>query len=898
MKTTASASRAAARGVRTAGLRTFVAGFVAASIVAAGAGAVYLIQFPAGLRSTVRKAAVDRGHGVYGNRSDLRSAFTRAPARILGKLLDPADIPTLHIDIRFRHLQTLYAKRQEALQKGFLIQGEDDFVPASIRLDQRTIPVELRLKGDMPDHFRGDKWSFRIHTRGDAQLFGLRRFSVQDPATRGYQAELLYHETLRRLGVLAPRYFFVRVVVNGNAVGVMALEEHGAKELLERNGRRDGVIVRLDESLLWDSRLAKGERAQRLGGPFESHLVAPIDAFQMAKIAKSPQLMRELEVAAGLLRAFVDGVMPASEVFDVELLGRYLAATELWGAWHASVWLNQRFYLNPLTMRLEPIGFDAHVEIDPDQGAIAAPDSFAGRMLADPEVRAAFERALHMLKRSVESGELIDHLRQVEQRALHELRSEYFLLEDMGFAYLEKRAREMPYPAAAPEQPGPYPVHALAQLIQHGQQHYLELANPLPHEVRIQALDWVDVTGAARPFVAASALSLPLMLPPTPLETRPVPIRIDYRADAAAPDDWLRVGAGIGADGEPKLTRASRGFPALRISPLPTGDIRSQLAQHPFLLLDSDGQRVRIPKGRWTVRGSLVIPPGLNLFVEAGTTLRFEQHASLIVHGTADLQGTAQQPVVLEAASAGGGIDKTWQGIAVFNAPQRSHWSHVTVRHTSGVTQNAWTLTGGVTFHRSDVTMTDCLLEGSQAEDALNIIHSDFALDSITVLDTASDGLDSDFSTGKLTGGLFRNIGTAGGADAIDVSGSNVVVDGTRFAGISDKVISVGEASTLTARNIVAENCGAGAVSKDGSTLDIADSVVRHAGIAGLMSYVKKPEYGPSALRSTRVRILDSARVAVAQRGTRLVIDGEALAGQSVDVDRLYQTVMKPELHR
>jgi hypothetical protein len=298
------------------------------------------------------------------------------------------------------------------------------------------------------------------------------------------------------------------------------------------------------------------------------------------------------------------------------------------------------------------------------------------------------------------------------------------------------------------------------------------------------------------------------------------------------------------------------------------------------------------------VQESLVIPPGMKLFVDAGTTLHFGKNASLIVHGAADMKGTAQQPVVLEAASGGVGADETWPGIAVLNATGRSHWSHVTVRNTRGVTENAWTLTGGITFYRSDVTLANCLLEGNRAEDALNIIHSDFALDGITVLDTASDGLDSDFSTGKITGGQFRNIGIAGGADAIDVSGSRVVVDGTRFDGISDKAISVGEASTLSARNVVAENCSVGAVSKDGSTLDIADSVVRHAKVAGLMSYVKKPEYGPSSLLSTRVQIQDTARSTVAQHGTRLVVDGKLLPGQNVDVDKLYETVMKPELRR
>jgi hypothetical protein len=63
----------------------------------------------------------------------------------------------------------------------------------------------------------------------------------------------------------------------------------------------------------------------------------------------------------GLLRGFIEGTLPASEVFDVERIGGFIAVSQFWGAWHAIRWHNLRFYLNPMTMRLEPIAFDANV---------------------------------------------------------------------------------------------------------------------------------------------------------------------------------------------------------------------------------------------------------------------------------------------------------------------------------------------------------------------------------------------------------------------------------------------------------------------------------------------------------------------------------------------------------
>ena len=46
--------------------------------------------------------------------------------------LKPSELPKINIDIKFKHLTKLHAKRDMALAKGILIQDTDDFVPAFI----------------------------------------------------------------------------------------------------------------------------------------------------------------------------------------------------------------------------------------------------------------------------------------------------------------------------------------------------------------------------------------------------------------------------------------------------------------------------------------------------------------------------------------------------------------------------------------------------------------------------------------------------------------------------------------------------------------------------------------------------------------------------------------------
>jgi hypothetical protein len=238
------------------------------------------------------------------------------------------DLPTLYFDIGFAEFQTMAAQREEALKVGILLQDDDDWARAQIRFQGETIPVRLRLKGDWTDHLNANKWSFRVKTRGDAVLLGMRSFSVQAPYTRSYLNEWLYYEDLRQAGILAPRYSFVNVVVNGESWGIYALEESFSKELLEAQGRREGVIIRFDESLFWERRAllmsGPGEGFDAFGVDpiargFETPGFALVDEFNTAKIAADPALEEQSRAALGLLRGFQSQTMTTSQVFDTDL---------------------------------------------------------------------------------------------------------------------------------------------------------------------------------------------------------------------------------------------------------------------------------------------------------------------------------------------------------------------------------------------------------------------------------------------------------------------------------------------------------------------------------------------------------------------------------------------------
>ena len=301
-------------------------------------------------------AGSERLRGALMERSGAASArgavhaVAMAPIRLLRAVTSDVPVRHLSLDIEFRHLHKIHDKRDEALRTGVLSTSDDDLVPASIDAAGGKVSVKLRLAGDRPDLLEGEKWPLRVHTRSDGHLVGMRRFVLQAPSVRGFQAESLFLEHLRREEVLAPRFLFVDLTLNGKDIGLMALEESFSTELLESQQRRDGAMLRFDAP-------PRGAdfRGAAAAGAADLPIATAISPLRPRHVARSRKLSRDLKTATNLLRAYLDGALRADDVFDADLMGRFLAVAELWGAQNALQWQSLRFYFHPLTARREPM---------------------------------------------------------------------------------------------------------------------------------------------------------------------------------------------------------------------------------------------------------------------------------------------------------------------------------------------------------------------------------------------------------------------------------------------------------------------------------------------------------------------------------------------------------------
>lgn len=283
-----------------------------------------------------------------------------------------------------------------------------------------------------------------------------------------------------------------------------------------------------------------------------------------------------------------------------------------------------------------------------------------------------------------------------------------------------------------------------------------------------------------------------------------------------------------------------------------------------------------IRSGTHHVNAPIRIPKGHTLTIEDGTTLLFAPEAYILSQGPIRAKGSLG--ITLSPAN---GV--SWKGVYVSEAQGTSLLQHTRIIKTTALEDSALILTGAVTFHKSPVTIENTRFEGTEAEDALNIVQSDFKIRNVTFTDTRSDALDLDFCTGTIQGASFSN----SGGDGLDTSGSRVQASKLSFSTIKDKAISGGEQSDLSITNVHVVNTGTGVVSKDGSKVDINNIKTHNIHHYHAMSYTKKGFYGPASL-AIHEETLQPKHVVV-QKENELILNGTSIPGTEMDVDALYK---------
>ncbi|MCI5190545.1 MAG: hypothetical protein D3905_12325, partial [Candidatus Electrothrix sp. AS4_5] len=260
-----------------------------------------------------------------------------------------APLQRLDIDIGFMEYQQLLQDRERALAKGILI--EPTKVKAKIRFNNQTYKAKLRLKGDYKEHWMTKKrLSLKIHLKKNKTILGFNEFSIHKPIARQHPYDATFQSLVRRAGNLSSQHNYVRVFVNGESYGVMDVEEHMTKELLEKQRKKNSLIVKFSNEEIWEFRrendfVPKGYRL--------SDNLLNVKLYEKNKLLESTKYRKQFTyIAQERIKRY------QSHLYDIDKYSKALMFAASWNYFHTIVHSNWRHYWNPYTLQLEPLTTD------------------------------------------------------------------------------------------------------------------------------------------------------------------------------------------------------------------------------------------------------------------------------------------------------------------------------------------------------------------------------------------------------------------------------------------------------------------------------------------------------------------------------------------------------------
>ena len=662
----------------------------------------------------------------------------------------------VYLNIKFKNYRFLLDDRKRSLKNK--IGSNFSKVSGSILYRNKQVKAEFRLKGDLSDHWRSERrMSFRVRVKGSNYVHGFKVFSLQKPSSRQFPYDHIFQNLQQKIGNLSSSHGYIHLFVNGEDWGIMNIEEHMSKELLEKQHKKESIIVKFGNEKKWFYETVSDN-------PYEHYMLS--DDKLNIKVYSDKKYLKEM-----LHRKWYSYIAKKHINGDLDLYDEYSFMTSLIlamssGTGHVLDYGNARYFFNPYTLKIEPITTD-----QADFRKLSSPIEIAN--LYKKIASEAYKEKYYKLVKELLYNNAKSVFSQIQSTfPLDEEIDESIMVEN--FALLEKSLKDYIKKDTVKfvgnilptnKQAADFNDHLYARHYSDGT---IKIYNLLPSDIKILKI-----------IVDGKVVKKNLVVNGYRRENRYDPVVLKTNL------------TGI-FDNKIKIESSYKGYERSYLLGYTyvTRDIHNPLlvknTYKPKWLLNAKQNGKNgwyIKKGEWIVKKPLIIKGNLN--IEKGVKLKFDEDSFLIVNGNLRAVGTVDNKIYLKANH------KVWKGMYVLNGSSNSILENVVVSDTKSLSDGILSLSGGVTFYNSNIKIINSIFKKSRAEDALNIVRSNYTLDNVRIDSSISDGFDSDFSSGLIINSEIFSVN----GDGLDFSGSNATIKNTNFYDVHDKAISAGESS-------------------------------------------------------------------------------------------------------
>lgn len=753
-----------------------------------------------------------------------------------------ANYETAEITISESDFNKLQSQRDLHLANGMITKIPDRYVPAIISYNGKKIKSKIRLKGHMTDHLQNNKWSFRVKTVGGDAFQGMRIFSMMHPGTRNYIYEWIYHQLLNKENIATVRYSFIKLKVNGNDWGIYAVEENFGKELVQNNKLPKGPILGLNPDLYWYARYNEHKKIRvdlenlNIGASFP-------EAYDEEENFKDKESRSNYAKAVIKLERFRRGISKTSETFDIEKLAKFHAILDLVGGQFSLDWSDVKYYYNPVTEKLEPVGYESF--------SVRNSDILCGSSRFKRKHDFNSEWHEYLFSDPIFYAEYLKQLKKVSKVSY--LNSFFSSIEPELENNLAILYKEFPYKKMILDQYFINQKNILALLNQpinpvvyfnefKNDSLYFTCGNNALHPLQINSIDLGDTIIKLNEPIYFSSRS----------KNQPIifePFSVFYNGKFQS-----KKGSNL------ELTFSYPGLSQIKnikAKPIPftvnfTSDefkeIEPNIHNFDFIRVDDELKEIYFLAGNHKIDSDLIIPKGYKVKAILPLSLDLVAESSILSFSPFDFIGTEENPLRIFSSDSSG------KGVCLLNVDRRSTFQNVQFENIGRGFKKSDSRNANLLLYKSKAIIKHCIFS-SKSQIGLLVIKSQVLLSGSRFLHYSKSALSSSFSKINISNVEFENniknalkfIGSNGSVNKIYIKSSITAIqlENNSFFRGSDWKIYNAETAVLV---------------NDHSFLKI-DGINITNTILGFQAEKKSDLYGAAAIEVTNFKMDDLKKI-------------------------------------
>ena len=759
----------------------------------------------------------------------------------------------LYLDVKFEGIQLLNYARESALSRGKITDEENKVtVNGKLSIGNNQYKVELSPTGQSLDMIGSiNKRAYKVTVLEGKKIYGMQEFKLLPPISRHHMVEWVGHALEDKEGLISLRYFFVEVTLNGDDLGVYAIEEHFNKELLENRKAREGIILQTKNDVTISPKQTQ------------------IRIFNEKKISKDLNTRNRIRLLKSALQSLKNNEIEIGRLFDFEKFATQFAIIDLMYGYHA--WgSNSIYYFNPITNLIEPITreynslrysdgqYFGELIIEMYHGEEGSDWNFVNKLLQNKEF------TMHYLKQLV---------RLSDKKYLDEFFSD--VDEDMN---IQKKIlyRDDPFYKFPKE----YMYNRQTQIIEKLNQDLTIIANVDEDNQAFYNIKFRNNSSFPIELlkIFSSDQNLESFLNNTVFPGKEMSLSIELKPNVTVNDlNFSYKIYGIKNSVREAIVVPKSFSTGISLSKL-WNTSSDYLFNNSDVIVDQSKMTILFDKKVININKDLFIPENFIVKAQPGLTINLLDGASIYSKSAFNFNGSTISPIKITS------LDRKGGGLVIIGPKTKSIFINTIFEHLTSPNIGSSGLTASLTIYDTDASFQNCIFQQNESEDLLNLIHSKYEISDSYFKFVKSDAVDSDYSNGTIINSMFTDIGN----DAMDFSGSISKLSEIKIDGVGDKALSVGEMSKISGEHIDIINAEIGITSKDLSEVSLSDVKIKDTRLAFAV-FQKKEEYGAGKAKITDLEMINVDFIHLVDLKSTLTLNGkEVISKRPKVVDLLY----------